>query len=222
MIVRERITVITTKTKQIDLRLPGWSLTLAVVDDLAALVEDPTDEDQVPCWAEVWPSARALAGYIIEGPALTGWRVLELGAGMGVPGMAAAAKGGQVTLTDYQAPALELAARNAHNNRLKVQCCLADWRAFSLQDKFDLVLASDILYDPKFFPYLLEICDQNLQPAGKIMIAHPGRPDTYIFLEQLRQRLRLEERVLEIPIEIEDPYFPYYQIKIHELQRLDC
>lgn len=201
-------------------RLPGRELRLWVVKNLEDLVGDPTDEDQVPCWADIWPAARALAEYIWAGESLGGQKVLELGAGMGLPGMVAALKGGDVVLTDYQPRALEWAAENAARNGIHLQTSLADWRDFPLREQFDRILASDVLYDPKFFPCLWEIVQDNLAPGGSLLVAHPNRPHTWEFLEGVRQRLMVSEQERVVPVEVDDPYFPRYEIYIHRVTRL--
>ena len=207
--------------KEITLNYGEKELILEVVKNLEDLVEDPTDEDQIPCWAEVWPAARALAQFVsryIEIEQNTS--ILELGAGMGLPGMVAAAKGADVVLTDYQPKALALAERNISKNNLSgISTQLADWRNFTLCEKFDIILASDVLYDPKFFDYLYKIIENNLKLGGRLLASHPGRKDTFDFLDGLKQRLTINEVVHVMNIEIDDPLFPHYRIRIHDLKR---
>src|SRR4051795_12338623 len=52
-------------------------------------------EEFLPYWAELWSSGRALAD-VVCGRALRGARVLELGCGLALPSLAAAAAGGRV------------------------------------------------------------------------------------------------------------------------------
>ena len=58
----------------------------------ALLDEDAFAQDEfMPYWAELWPGGLALAEAL---PAdLTGIRVVELGCGLGVPSLVAAARG---------------------------------------------------------------------------------------------------------------------------------
>lgn len=202
--------------------LPNLELTLDVVGRVENFIGNPEDEYGVPCWAEVWPAAIALAGCLsaIE---LQGKRVLELGCGLGLPGLVAAVRGAQVTFSDYHPEALELVRHNAGRLGLangQVAFHLGDWRQFSLPGQFDLLLASDIMYDPKLNPYLLDLFRRYLAHGSELLVSHPGRPDTLAALEEFCRRHMVTESRQEIPVTIEDPYFPHYQVLVHCFRRL--
>ncbi|HEV2131729.1 MAG TPA: hypothetical protein VGR27_11530, partial [Longimicrobiaceae bacterium] len=57
--------------------------------------EDFDRDERLPYWAELWPSARALARYLLEREVPAG-RVLELGAGVALPSLALHARGAEV------------------------------------------------------------------------------------------------------------------------------
>src|SRR5258706_405498 len=79
--------------------------------------EDAFDDDEfLPYWAELWPSGVALA-RVVSGLDLGGVRVLELGAGLGLPSLAAAIRGADVLATDWADDAVELLRPNAERNR---------------------------------------------------------------------------------------------------------
>lgn len=201
--------------------LPDRQLTLDVVGRVEEFIGNPENEYDVPCWAEVWPAAIALAGYL-SGLELQGKRVLELGCGLGLPGLVAAVRGAQVTFSDYHPEALELVRHNAGRLGLtneQVALYLGDWRRFSLAGQFDLLLASDIMYDPKLNPYLLNLFPRYLAPGGRLLVSHPGRPDTLAALEDFRRRHPWKESREEVHVAVEDPYFPHYQILIHCFRR---
>lgn len=128
---------------------------MMVVEDVEVLITDPADEDKIPLWAEIWPAARGLSHYIWETMDFTGLRVLELGSGLGLPGVVAGLKGARITFSDCQEDALELSCRNAGLNGLDhAGRHLGDWRDFSLEEKYHWIVGSDILYDPKFHGFL--------------------------------------------------------------------
>src|SRR5215216_7157987 len=80
-----------------------------LIDDAAA---DP--EQNLPYWAELWPSGVALAAKIARDPGIVrDRRVLELGCGLGVTAIAALRAGADLLVTDYSPEALALCSLNA-------------------------------------------------------------------------------------------------------------
>ena len=74
-----------------------------------------TDEYK-PYWASLWPVARLLARAVLAEIDVEPRRALEIGCGLGLPGIAALAAGLHVTFSDYDAAALRYAAGNARLN----------------------------------------------------------------------------------------------------------
>lgn len=210
----------TLETMETVFELPGRNICLLQVRDIEKLITDPGDEDKVPCWADIWPAARGAAQWIWQHPRFDGDEVIELGAGLGLPGIVCGLKGARVTFSDFNPSALELAAANAARNNLEHFSILqADWRIFQPHKQYRWVLGSDIFYDPKLNVHLLRLIPKLLLPGGRFLAAHPGRPATFEFLQALRVALRVsEEREAVVPVIIDDPYFPYYEIKVHCLQ----
>ncbi|HOB28553.1 MAG: methyltransferase [Dethiobacteria bacterium] len=209
------------KTKLIHVELAGEYLPLYVAADLEALVEDPADPDQVPCWAEAWPAARGLASYFLQGSPLEGKTVLELGAGVGLPGVACGLQNAAVTFSDFQQRALKICDANARLYRLeRYRLLLADWRDFKCRERFDLVLASDIAYEPRLLPSLKAVLLAVSKPGGSIYFSHPGRPVTFAFIEELLADAFFHEERFVIPVTVpDDPVRTTYEIIIHRLQR---
>jgi predicted nicotinamide N-methyase len=82
-----------------------------------------------------------------------------------------------VTATDYYEDALRFARRNAVRNLGRdIGTRLVDWRAFPGDlGRFDLVLASDVLYEQRYAPLVARAVLQSLTPGGVALIADPGR-----------------------------------------------
>lgn len=104
----------------------------------------------------VWPSAIALAAYVwARGTAMANIRVLELGAGVGLPGLLAAKLGAYVTLSDAcdQTQVLENLTRACQLNNVSCNVVGLTWGAESdiLDSEFDLILGADVLYDSDSF-----------------------------------------------------------------------
>src|SRR5690348_1127018 len=112
-----------------------------------ALIDEEAfaDDEFLPYWAELWPAARALAEVL---PDVSGLRVVELGCGLGLPSLIAAAKGASVTAVDWSPDAVELLLANAARNGLELRAEVRDWRE-PWGERFDLALAADVLYEQR-------------------------------------------------------------------------
>ena len=152
-------------------------------DPESLIDESQFDHDEfMPYWAELWPSALALAREV-ERQELAGARVLELGCGLGVPSLVAAARGASVVAFDWAADAIELLRRNAARNDLEVEAVVADWRVADglvAGAPWDLVLASDVLYEERNVEPLLSLLPRLGREA---LLAEPGRPHAQRFLD---------------------------------------
>lgn len=133
-------------------------------------------DERLPYWADLWPSAIVLANEV-SSLAGAGRRAVEFGAGIGLPSLAAAAAGFEVTITDYYDDALLFARRNAANNLGRdLATALVDWRALPVPTaRFDLVLAADVLYERPYAPLVARAVVDALAPDGVALIADPGR-----------------------------------------------
>jgi hypothetical protein len=85
--------------------LPGGDdLVIARPRDPAALLDEErfaAQDEFLPYWADLWPSARALA-RVLATRRLGGMRVLELGCGLALPSLVAARGGARACATDWR------------------------------------------------------------------------------------------------------------------------
>jgi predicted nicotinamide N-methyase len=178
--------------------LPRHTLSLLAAEWSGELATAETDPDEFPYWTEIWEAGRALAGYLLRGPVLRG-PVLELGAGVGLVGIAAALRGAAVVQTDRVPDALRTALVNAARCGVeeRVRAVVADWRAWPLRQRFRLVLGADIIYRPALHPPLRAVLRQALTPGGTALLADPGRESG----DQFARRLMADGwRVTEYPL----------------------
>jgi predicted nicotinamide N-methyase len=153
----------------------------ALIDE-AAFAQD----EFLPYWAELWPSALVLARALpID---LAGQAVVEVGCGLGIPSLVAAARGAEVTAIDWAAPAIDLLRENALRNGLTLEAQVADWRTFA--GSFDLAIAADVLYEQRNVEPLLELLPKL---ARTVFLAEPGRPAGNEFLRRGRELWAIEE-----------------------------
>ena len=150
--------------------------------------EDFVKDERLPYWADVWPSSLILAGKLLELKG-RGKTALELGCGVGLSTLAATKAGYDVLSTDYYEDALDVTRANVFRNLGKqARTRLVDWR--HLPDdlgRFNLVFASDVLYEKEYAELLPVILDRVLAPNGIALIADPGRVAAPIFVEACLQ-----------------------------------
>lgn len=143
--------------------------------------------NRLPYGVALWPAGIALAHEVAaRAGGFRGRTALELGAGMGLPGIVAATLGARVVQTDRDELALHLARRNAvRNDVATIEHRLADWTAWADRDRYDWIIGSDILYGPSLHPALRAIFGANLAPGGRVLLSDPFRPSALRFLEAL-------------------------------------
>ena len=178
------------------IELPSGELRLLQPQEAADLPDDHAVEwaPIAPYWSVLWRSGVALAREL-EGMALRGLRVVELGCGLAVPSIAAARAGAAVLATDACAEALTLVARNAQANDVRIETATVDWTEpdeLVRRAPFDLVLAADLLYERASIPLLLSLLPRL---APEAWLADPGRPAGVAFLEQAGSRWSIETHV---------------------------
>jgi predicted nicotinamide N-methyase len=185
--------------------LPGGELRILQPEEAADLPDDgPVEWAPVaPYWAVLWRSGVALAREL-EGQGLGGLRVVELGCGLAVPSIAAARAGASVLATDACPEALALAKRNARANGVRIETAAIDWadpggaagpapgaERLAGRDRFDLVVAADVLYERSAVSPLLSLLPRL---APQALLADPGRSAARAFLEQAGRRWPVDTR----------------------------
>jgi predicted nicotinamide N-methyase len=156
-----------------------------------------------PYWAELWPSARALAAHVAALD-LHGVRAVELGCGLALPSVAAALRGADVLAVDNDPQAVRIARSNGRRAGGRVQGLVTDLRDPSDElveaGPFDLVLAADLLYDGVLAGALATLIPLLTAPEGRVLVAYPWRgqaDDLAHALEAAGLTVRLHE--LEAP-----------------------
>lgn len=150
----------------------------------------------------VWDAAVALAQYVAtefsHADGLRGKRVLELGAGTGVPGLAAARLGADVVLTD-RARALELLRRNVAANGVtdRVTVCELEWGAPRVPEALEntqLVLAADVVAHEEAFRPLLTTLQLLCRQGAHVLIANKCRDECeYVFWNSALELFSIEQ-----------------------------
>ena len=130
----------------------------------------------------LWRSAYTLSEHVLRRrfADVHGRRVLELGCGLGLPGLACAAAGASsVCLTDLSAESVELARRNATRNGFEAQVSAhtLDWGApdespVGALPPFEVVIAADVCYEMEHSESLARVLARMLErgPASRAIV----------------------------------------------------
>ena len=160
---------------------------------------------------DIWPAALELCTYLAANPSLvSGANVVELGAGVGLPGLLAAHLGARrVLLTDYEPQVVAHVAQNATLCGVLDGCsglCL-DWTKLSLLPavhaaSFDVILAADVLYIQDIMPAFVDTVRMLLSPEkGVALIGH-----------QMRRALVLDETGTPEMIDVDVSFNTFKQL----------
>lgn len=159
--------------------------------DLEADCRELHDGEPAPYWAFCWGSGQALARFVLDHPEEVAHRcVVDFGAGSGVVAIAAALAGARrVVAVDRDRNALDAIAANAAANRVVVEAATAfplPGRSSGLvanadlalapdalaPDDWEVLLASDVLYEPSTRAIVLHGCGTG----RRVLVSEPDRP----------------------------------------------
>jgi SAM-dependent methyltransferase len=178
--------------------------------DSYALLDDPVvreaheRDEYMPYWADLWPAARMLAKAV----AREDWskypkagdkvEAIELGCGLGVPGLTALASGLRVTFTDYDLTAVRFAASNARRNKLyDFKAIPLDWRQPPADLKVPVILGADLTYEVRNIDPLVRLIGQVLLPGGVCLLTDQDRTPAPVLREALGYAgLRYEQELV--------------------------
>jgi len=185
---------------------------LATVADLERHVDRDAllradDPPEPPYWAHCWSGARVLAERVPPGAG----RVLEVGCGLGLPGIVAAMRGARVVFADRVAAPLAFVRASLDANGVDASGLVAadvldaPWRG-----RFDLVLAAEVVYDRATFGPLASALRASLDPVGRILLADGHRIDTAGFYDAAtaaglgwtREDVRVDEEGFPVTVSV--------------------
>ena len=145
--------------------------------DHPATYEAFAQDEYMPYWAELWPSALMLGRAITQHTWSEKMQVLEVGCGLGLSGLVALALGMDVVFSDYDIAALDFAARNARRNGFEQFRTLPlDWRCPPEGLQVPLMLAADVIYEARNINPLIRLMSNVLVSGGECWLSDPDRP----------------------------------------------
>lgn len=186
------------------LRIKEHKLQLLKITDLEQILEgkDPLkDVSTFPFWIRLWEAAIVLSEFVAGLPCEKGASMLELGAGLGAPGLTAAAAGFEVTLSDYEELILEFERINAAASHLDtVRFAMLDWLNPPEMEQYDVIIGAEILFREEFFQPLLNVLRRALKPNGVVYLAHDVKRrslEPFLKLAEKEYRISASQRKLK-------------------------
>lgn len=172
-----------------ELAINGRRFQILLPKDLQRFIHADDVMQDFPLWAKIWPASWVLAGYLAEMPVAADKRFLEIGGGIGLVSIVAAAFGHHILMTEYNPDALQFARANALINQcpqLNIQ--ELDWNRPRLSGQFDYIVASEVSYREKDIQPLQMLFKNSLKTGGEVILAGEMRKlskDFYKALETM-------------------------------------
>ena len=140
-----------------------------------------------PFWAKLWPSSLALTAFLQDQPKwVANKKVLEIGAGIGLPSFSISGIVSEVLISDHAKDAVELITKNINVLKLNnARAMMLDWNQFPDNISADTILLSDINYAPEQFEPLLKLLKRFLNDGSALILATPQRIMGIPFIESL-------------------------------------
>jgi len=153
--------------------IPAYEAVKAIYADLL----EPDPATPFPYWAKVWPSAIALLDVLKANPHLIqNKHVLELGAGIGLPSLMMADITNSIQISDYNLDAVELLRKNIEHLELEnAEALKLDWNTLPEAIHPEVLILSDVNYDPTQFETLTKLIEKFLHQGCTIILSTPQR-----------------------------------------------
>ena len=185
------------------LERPGYTIELFVPDaqevqSVYLRQKEVQSDIPFPHWTKIWPSALALADFLHRSPEVVQQKnVLELAAGLGLPGLVAARHAQQVCISDYLEEAVDTVTKSIQHLQLtNVTSLLLDWNHLPEDLTTDVLLLSDINYDPEEFSQLFKVLQKFLHRGTLILLTTPQRLMAKPFIEKLLPFCRQQHEIM--------------------------
>ncbi|MER8402708.1 methyltransferase [Mesorhizobium sp. M0306] len=158
-------------------------------------IEEDGPEPEPPYWAYVWAGGAVLARYIMDRPeTVVGRRVLDLGAGSGLVGIAAAKAGAsEVVAAEIDRNGVAALGLNATANGVAIMIIGEDITG-GPPPPVDIVMVGDLFYAHDLAGRVVPFLQRCLGAGIAVLIGDPGRA----YLPRSRLRLLAEYEVPDV------------------------
>ena len=127
-------------------------------------------------FGQLWPSGRLLA-ETMDSFDIAGKRILEAGCGIGLASLVLQRREADIVASDIHPLAEAFIAYNSALNGLPaVHYRPLDWQQpLPSLGSFDVIIASDVLYEREHAALLAALVERHANPASEVLVVDPGR-----------------------------------------------
>ena len=188
------------KVETVPLKLGGKEMKVLQIEDFESYVEELIETQNagprdLPYWAKLWDTSLILAYFLGKQPVVPWQRMLEIAAGVGVIGIYASLCGHNVTITDIEDDALLFAKANVLLNGAAARVQKLDWRSPDIDERYEVIFGSEVIYDRKTYPLLVAFLRKALAPNGTIFLARNTSLHVPAFFEELTRYFKFKHTV---------------------------
>ena len=187
------------KTEIVPITVSEHSLRCLRISDLDEIILDRLGTGdligtELPYWGKIWEASILLAAYLMAQPVVPGRQILEIGTGLGVSGLFAAACGHEVTLSDHTKEIIKFIRANILLNGLDhVPVINLDWTKPSSNQLFDWIVGSEVVYHRPTYDSLVQFFLKTLKPQGTIFLAKSTSLPANAFFSKLTQHFKFKQ-----------------------------
>jgi predicted nicotinamide N-methyase len=140
-----------------------------------------------PYWSKLWPASLGICEFLSRHPGIYRQKkVMELGAGLGLPSMLCAQEADSVLCTDLSEHAMRYARASVELNGLSnIVCRTHDWTMDCAGMSTDVLLLSDVNYAPESFAFIIGLLQSFLEGGTMIILSTPHRLTAREFIRQV-------------------------------------
>jgi predicted nicotinamide N-methyase len=140
-----------------------------------------------PYGTQVWPAAIGLCRFLSgQLDLINDKTILELAAGLGLPSLWAAAYAYTICCSDYLPEAVAITEKSkVLNGLLNLECRQLDWNHLPGELTPEVVLLSDINYEPSSFDQLFHVIEHFLSRGATVILSTPQRLSSKPFIDRL-------------------------------------
>jgi len=196
------------------IKIADKELKFLQITNMKEYIEKITESNKIelPYWAKIWEGSIVLAYLVSKRQPHKSSECLEIGAGIGVAGLFAAAFGYKVTITDIDKNALLFAKISAIKNGLNVNIKKLDFTKDNLNHRYDLIFASEVLYKEDSYIPLINFFKNHLKEDGLIYLAKNRKIRAEGFFNELEKDFFISKKEVGLKGGDEKYIIPIYEI----------